>query len=288
MIIPTFNRSHLLERAVVSVFNQTVQCSELIIIDDGSTDDTQELLCKMSPPAKLSFRVYHQPNKGPAAARNLGVCEATLPFIAFLDSDDHWHKKKIEIQYKNLVSSPDFRISHTREKWLRKGRHLNQKKKHIPRHGNIFNHCLQLCGVGMSTVMMEKSLFDEVGFFDESLLCCEDYDLWLRISCRFPFLLIDNTLTVKEGGREDQVSFQYKLGMDRLRINSLRNLLDSNMLDCRQHFMALKEFKKKITIFGNGCIKHDKNELGRFYLDLIPVYEENAMRKFSRIERQNR
>lgn len=283
MIIPTFNRSHLLERAVVSVLSQTVQCSELIIIDDGSTDDTLKLLNKLSLSAKLSFRVYYQPNKGPAAARNLGVLKATLPFIAFLDSDDHWHKQKIEIQYKNLISCSDFRISHTREKWLRRGRHLNQKKKHMPQHGNIFNHCLQLCGVGMSTVMMEKSLFDQVGLFDESLPCCEDYDLWLRISCRCPFLLVDNSLTVKEGGREDQVSFQYSLGMDRLRIYSLRKLLDSDMLDCQHHFMALRELKKKITIFGTGCLKHNKNEIGEFYLGLIPVYEEKAMKKFPKI-----
>jgi glycosyltransferase involved in cell wall biosynthesis len=283
VIIPTFNRSHVLESAVVSVFSQTVQCSELIIIDDGSTDGTPELLKKLSHSAKLSFRVYHQPNRGPAAARNLGVHKATLPFIAFLDSDDHWHKQKIEIQYKNLVGSSDFRISHTREKWLRRGHHLNQKKKHMPQHGNIFNHCLQLCGVGMSTVMMEKSLFDQVGLFDESLQCCEDYDLWLRISCRFPFLLVDNSLTVKEGGREDQVSFQYSLGMDRLRIYSLRKLLDSDMLDCHRHFMALKELKKKITIFGTGCLKHNKREMGRSYLDLIQVYEEKAMKKFPKM-----
>lgn len=286
MIIPTYNRSHLLERAVASVFSQTVHSSELIVIDDGSTDDTQQLLNKLSRSAKLSFRVYHQPNRGPAAARNLGVHKAISPFIAFLDSDDHWHKQKIEIQYKNLSGSSDFRICHTREKWLRRGRHLNQKKKHIPQHGNIFNHCLQLCGVGMSTVMMEKSLFDKVGLFDESLQCCEDYDLWLRISCRFPFLLVDNPLTTKEGGREDQVSFQYSLGMDRLRIYSLRKLLDSDLLDCQQHFLALNEFKKKITIFGTGCLKHNKIETGQYFLDLIPVYEKKAVKKFLKIEGQ--
>lgn len=286
VIIPTFNRRNLLERAIVSVFSQTVQCAELIIIDDGSTDDTYKLLNKLSRSAKISFHAYHQPNMGPAAARNLGVHKATSPFIAFLDSDDHWHKQKIEIQYKNLVDRSDFRISHTREKWLRRGLHLNQKKKHVPQHGNIFNHCLQLCGVGMSTVMIEKSLFNQVGLFDESLPCCEDYDLWLRISCRFPFLLVDKSLTVKEGGRDDQVSSQFSLGMDRLRIYSLRKLLDSDMLDCHQYFMVLKEFKRKITIYGTGCLKHNKNEIGRSYFDLIPVYEEKAMKKWPKIEEQ--
>jgi len=283
VIIPTFNRSLLLTRAVDSVLEQTVQCSELIIIDDGSTDNTQELLQELSTSAKICCRVYHQENRGPAAARNFGISKAIFPFIAFLDSDDHWHKRKLEIQYQHLVNSSDYRISHTREKWLRRGCHLNQKKKHIPRHGDIFNHCLQLCGVGMSTVMLKKTIFDHVGLFDESLRCCEDYDLWLRISCKYPFLLIDKELTVKEGGREDQVSSQYSLGMDRMRIYSLRKLLDLGMLDCHLHLMTLNEFKKKVTIFGNGCLKHGKSEIGRAYLDLIPVYQEKAMKLFPMI-----
>lgn len=281
VVIPTFNRALLLGRAIDSVFRQTVQCSELIIVDDGSTDNTQSLLSHlMSISAKISIGVYYQKNKGPAAARNFGVSKAKFPFIAFLDSDDHWHKRKLEKQYQHLAENSNYQISHTREKWLRKGQHLNQKKQHIPRHGNIFDHCLKLCGVGTSTVMMKRDLFDHVGLYDESLRCCEDYDLWLRISCRYPFLLIDEQLAVKEGGREDQVSSQYSLGMDKMRIYSLRKLLDRDILDCHHHLMTLDEFKKKVTIFGNGCLKHDKTEVGRSYLDLIPVYEELAVKKF--------
>lgn len=280
VVIPTFNRSSLLKRAVDSVFNQTVQCSELIIVDDGSTDDTAEILKDLSSSAKKMCRVYSQDNSGPAAARNYGVRQAMYPYIAFLDSDDHWQRRKLERQYQYLAANPACRISHTREKWLRRGQYLNQKKKHIPGNGDIFAQCLRLCAVGMSTVMMKRELFDQVGFFDESLRCCEDYDLWLRISCRSPFLLVDKPLTVKEGGREDQVSSQYALGMDRMRIYSLRKLLDSGVLDCRMHLMALQELKKKITIFGNGCLKHNKTELGRSFFDLIAVYEEKAMKKF--------
>jgi glycosyltransferase involved in cell wall biosynthesis len=280
VVIPTFNRSSLLKRAVDSVCNQTVQCSELIIVDDGSTDDTAQLLNDLSSSAKKMCKVYAQDHSGPAAARNYGVRQATFPYIAFLDSDDHWQRRKLERQYAYLADNPACRISHTREKWLRRGQHLNQKKKHIPGDGDIFAQCLRLCTVGLSTVMMKRELFGQVGFFDESLQCCEDYDLWLRISCRYPFLLVDKPLTVKEGGREDQVSSQLALGMDRMRIYSLRKLLDSGVLDCRMHRMALQELKRKITIFGNGCLKHNKMELGRSFFDLIPVYEEKAMKNF--------
>jgi glycosyltransferase involved in cell wall biosynthesis len=280
VIIPTYNRAFLLDRAIDSVLRQTVQCSELIIVDDGSTDHTHEILRDLLTSAGVSCRVFSQENAGPAAARNLGLRKSEFPFVAFLDSDDHWHKQKLAKQYQYLTSNPQYHISHTREKWLRRGLHLNQKKKHIPRDGDIFDHCLQLCAVGMSTVMMKKDLFDEVGVFDESLRCCEDYDLWLRVSCKKPFLLVDKALTVKEGGREDQVSSKYRLGMDEMRIYSLRKLLDADILDSKRHFLALKEFIKKVTIFGNGCLKHDKKVLGESYLKLIPVYEQMAIEKF--------
>ena len=280
MVIPTFNRAELLERAVDSVLAQSVACSELIVVDDGSTDNTSDLLNKYSKFTKKNIRIYRQENKGPAAARNIGVRLARFPYIAFLDSDDHWHKRKLEKQYQYLADNPNYQISYTREKWLRRGHHLNQKKKHIPRNGDIFTHCLQLCVVGMSTVMMKRELFDRVGLFDESLRCCEDYDLWIRISCRYPFLLIDEPLTVKEGGREDQVSCQYSLGMDQMRIYSLRKLLDTDILDGHLYHLAFEEFKKKVTIFGNGCLKHNKTEIGRSYLDLIPLYQKTAVQKF--------
>lgn len=280
VIIPTFNRDVLVERAVNSVLDQSLQCSELIIVDDGSTDNTMKTLGKYITLAKKNIRIYRQQNRGPAAARNIGVRMARFPFVAFLDSDDHWHKRKLEKQYQYLVHNSNYQISYSREKWLRRGHHLNQKKKHIPRNGDIFTHCLQLCVVGMSTVMMKRELFDRVGFFDESLRCCEDYDLWIRISCRYPFLLMDEPLTVKEGGREDQVSSQYRLGMDQMRIYSLRKMLDTDVLDSHQYHLAFQEFKEKVTLFANGCLKHDKTEISRSYQDLIPFYQKTAVEKF--------
>ncbi len=280
VIIPTFNRGMFLERAVASVLKQTLLCSELIIVDDGSTDNSSEILRKISLSARTTIRIYRQENKGPAAARNVGVRAARFPFVAFLDSDDHWHKRKLELQYQSLADQSQYRISYTQEKWLRRGHYLNQKKKHLPRHGDIFDHCLKLCVVGMSTVMMQKELFEHIGFFDESLPCCEDYDLWLRVSCRYPFLLIEEPLTIKEGGREDQVSFQYRCGMDRLRIDSLKKLLDADILGLHLYQMAFDAFKSKVTIFGNGCLKHGKTKLGHSYLELLTAYEKAAVKKF--------
>jgi glycosyltransferase involved in cell wall biosynthesis len=272
VIVPTYNRVQFLGRALSSIANQTLKCAEIIVVDDGSTDGTSELLETFSPNSGMVLNILNQPHQGVASARNMGIAAAENDIIAFLDSDDHWHKRKIEIQFRSFADNPDFQISHTREKWLRRGVHLNQKKKHMPGHGNIFPQCLQLCAVGMSTVMVRKELFEQVGSFDEYLHCCEDYDLWLRVSCKHSFQLIDRPLTVKEGGREDQVSYMYRIGMDRMRIYSIRKLLDSGNLNEEQTCLALHEFNRKCTVFGNGCIKHGKRKLGEYYLDLAGRY----------------
>ncbi len=273
VIIPTYNRSEYLYRALESIRRQTVRCGEIIVVDDGSTDQTASVVKDFSQRYTIDVIYLRQENRGPAGARNSGITIARYPYIAFLDSDDHWNKKKLELQFAAMNENPDFWISHTREKWLRNGQHLNQKRIHIPRHGNIFNHCLLLCGVGMSTVMLKKELFSLVGKFDERLRCCEDYDFWLRVSCRFLFYLVDLPLTIKEGGRADQVSYIYRVGMDKLRIQAITNLLDSGILQQDQIQAALFELEKKCTVYGNGCIKHGKKEEGQSFLQLTEKYK---------------
>lgn len=269
VIIPTYNRAHFLDRAIDSVLKQTLSCAEIIIVDDGSTDNTAEIVAQKALKSSIPLLYIVQENRGPSAARNVGVSHSSCNYIAFLDSDDHWQKQKIKKQFSALLAHSKYRISHTYEKWFRRGEHLNQKKKHIPRHGDIFDHCLSLCAVGMSTVMLEKSLFDEIGFFDESMRCCEDYDFWLRLSCRHRFLLIDERLTIKEGGRDDQVSYQYRVGMDRLRIDALLRLLEAGILTKTQETLCRSELLAKAKIFGAGAIKHGQQELGEQYLRLL-------------------
>ncbi|WP_163336659.1 glycosyltransferase family A protein [Desulfopila sp. IMCC35008] len=277
-IIPTYNRSSFLGRAIDSVLVQTCKCDELLIIDDGSTDGTKKLVEKYRTD-NPQIQYLWQPNNGPASARNLGITRARNPFIAFLDSDDHWHRKKIEKQYGAMVKSPEYLISHTYEKWLRNGQHLNQKKIHIPRHGDIFDHCLSLCAVGMSTVMAQTELFRKEGLFAAELRCCEDYDYWLRVSRNYPFLLVGEPLTIKEGGREDQVSWQYRVGMDKLRITSLVNLLENFSLSKKQRIQACQEAIKKATIYGNGCIRYGKKDEGAQYLCLAADIHKQLQEK---------
>lgn len=273
VIIPTYNRENFLGRAIRSVLRQTIACSEILVIDDGSTDQTAALVSSLREHSAIPIYFFYQENMGPAAARNFGILRAQSELVAFLDSDDHWRKDKLAQQQKAMKESPGYLISYTREQWLRGGVNLNQKKKHLPRHGDIFNHCLQLCAVGMSTVMVRKELFTAIGLFSPMFPCCEDYDFWLRVSCRYPFLLVDKQLTIKEGGREDQVSYQYRIGMDKLRIHSIMRLLESVDLSQEQYGLALRELQQKCLVYSRGCIKHGKVDEGAVYLDIYNKYQ---------------
>ena len=265
IVIPTYNRSQFLKKAVDSVLAQTFKGFELIIVDDGSAGNTYHFISQYSD---NRIRYVKQENKGPGAARNRGIEESRHDLIAFLDNDDWWDKEKLDIQFREMQQNSGYLISHTQEIWYKNGKLLNQKKKHKKQHGYIFDKCLPLCAVSMSTAIVRKELFDRIGLFDEGMACCEDYDFWLRASINHKFLLIDEPLTLKDGGRPDQVSSIYATGIDKFRIQSILKLLRSNNLTSEQRKLATNELHKKCRIYGNGCLKHGKQEEGKRYLHL--------------------
>tara|TARA_B100000315_G_scaffold88389_1_gene81174 strand:- start:1716 stop:2543 length:828 start_codon:yes stop_codon:yes gene_type:complete len=255
VIIPTYNRYSFLDRAAKSVFKQSLRDFELIVVDDGSDDETRKLIESFFDPR---FRYFHQENRGVSAARNKGVIESKGDLIAFLDSDDCWKEKKLEKQVK-FMESTSCLISHTQELWYRRGKILNQKKKHRKCFGNLFKKSLDMCSISMSTVMIRKSLFNEVGLFDENIPVCEDYDLWLRITSKYPVHLLDEELTVKDGGRPDQLSRKIPMP-DRFRIQAIIKLLETGKLNKDQSILAKKELQKKCIIYIDGCRKHGRDE----------------------------
>ncbi len=268
VIIPTHNRAGFLAQAIDSVLAQTYTNFELIVVDDGSSDETQTLLASYGK-LLISLR---QENRGPAAARNAGIRAARHPLLAFLDSDDQFTSNKLALQTAAMEAQPDLLISHTQETWFRNGQHLNQKKHHTKAGGDIFARNLALCMVGMSTVMVRQELFDRVGLFDESFPCCEDYEFWLRASVAHPFLLVETPLTAKHGGRPDQVSVRFQTGMDSLRIRALEKLLSSAPLTAAQSRLAREELVRKAVLYGNGCLKHGRPEEGHRCLSLAVRY----------------
>ncbi len=264
VIIPTYNRGKKVIRAISSVLEQTYFDFEIIVIDDGSTDDTQSVVNQLKGPIKF---ISHKHNLGVSAARNSGIKISEAPFIAFLDSDDYWLPKKLKVQTEFFETHKNAVACQAEEIWIRKGRRVNPRKIHLKPSGEIFEPSLKLCLVSPSAVMLRRSLFDEIGLFDESLPACEDYDLWLRIACLYPVYLIKQYLLIKEGGHSDQLSTRYK-GMDRFRIKALVKLIKSKKINNKQIISAAKELSLKCNIYGNGCIKRGKREEGKRYLQL--------------------
>jgi glycosyltransferase involved in cell wall biosynthesis len=254
VIIPTYNRAWIVQEAIRSVLAQTFSDYELIVVDDGSTDSTQSILTKFQD----EITVIRQENTGVSAARNHGVNAARGELIAFLDSDDLWLPDKLAVQVEFFSVNPDTLICQTDEIWIRNGLRINPKAYHQKPSGDIFLPSLFLCLVSPSAVMMKKDFFSLMGGFDESLPACEDYDLWLRIGCRYPVPLIPHPLVIKRGGHEDQLS--RKPGLDRYRIVSLHRLLESGNLSPVQVQKAVDVLNRKIEIYANGCMKRGKAE----------------------------
>ncbi|MFQ6674147.1 MAG: glycosyltransferase family 2 protein [Fidelibacterota bacterium] len=254
VVIPTFNRVSLLPRALDSVLtHQTCRPQEVIVVDDGSTDDTASFLQNHYP----DVLYLYQPNHGVSAARNRGIEASTSPWIAFLDSDDAWLPHKLSRQLEAVRGNPEMRICHTDELWIRNDVRINPKKKHRKSGGWIFSKCLSLCCMSPSSVMLHRSVFDTVGFFDESLPVCEDYDLWLRVTARFPVLYVDHPLVIKYGGHHDQLSGQ-QWGMDRFRIRALEKILSSGILSPGNSRATLEILEEKLNIFIHGARKRQK------------------------------
>lgn len=252
VIIPTYNRAWCLREAVDSVLTQEFKDFELMVVDDGSTDETPPLLQEYGD----SIRVLHQRNRGVSAARNAGISGARGDLIAFLDSDDIWLQGKLAFQVEFFNRHPGALICQTEELWVKNGRRVNPGKRHRKRGGMIFEPSLQLCLVSPSAVMLRRGLFDQVGFFDERLPACEDYDLWLRVSCRFPVELIETPLIVKRGGHADQLSRAW--GLDRHRIESIAKLISGSVLTAAQRRAAESVLKEKCRVYAGGCRKRGR------------------------------
>jgi len=274
VILPTFNRMPLLERALLSVLDQTVQPQEIIVVDDGSTDGTAGLLRGRYP----QVRYFYQSNQGVSRARNTGISMARAPWIAFLDSDDQWLENKLALQWELLQASSGYWLCHTEEIWIRHGKRVNPMNKHKKYAGHIYDKCLPLCAISPSSVMLHRELLETVGLFDEALPACEDYDLWLRICSRYPVLFIETPLIVKYGGHEDQLSRRY-WGMDRFRIQALLKILEERELSPVDRQLTLATVKEKCTIYIQGALKRGKQAEAAYYQNIMEnIADKHAAR----------
>lgn len=268
VIIPTYNRRDFISEALASVLAQSYHDFEVIVVDDGSTDDTREVV-----QAFPEVRYLYQENRGVSAARNHGVAVSSGRLLAFLDSDDVWQPRKLQTQVAFFAARPEARICQSEEIWLRHGVRVNLHNKHRKPSGDIFARSLQLCLVSPSAVMLRRELFEETGGFDESLPACEDYDLWLRIAVKEPVHLLEEPLVIKRGGHADQLSHRF-WGMDRFRVTALCKLLDSGELSSTQREQTRATLLAKCQILAQGARKRGQD--GEGYIQLAMTYCERT------------
>jgi glycosyltransferase involved in cell wall biosynthesis len=239
------------------------------VVDDGSTDHTIDLLKTYGS----RITVIRQTNRGVSAARNRGIAHSSGELLAFLDSDDRWLPQKLTRQTAFMRSHPELLICQTEEIWIRNGVRVNPKKKHKKPSGMMFEASLALCLISPSAVMLRRQLLDETGIFDENLPACEDYDLWLRITCRHPVGLLDIPLIEKHGGHNDQLSRAPSL--DKYRIQALKKIIESNLLSETQQTVAIEMLKTKCTIYAKGCRKRGRDKEAESYQQLMEVFIRN-------------
>jgi glycosyltransferase involved in cell wall biosynthesis len=252
--------------------HQTWIPRHIIVVDDGSTDSTADLIQTQFPQAHYLY----QNNSGVSAARNTGIrfnvsLADSAEWLALLDSDDEWLPQKLERQLTAWREAPQHRLIHCNEMWVRNGKRVNPMKKHRKYGGDIFKHCLPLCAISPSAVVLHQDLLSETGLFDEGLPACEDYDLWLRICHREAVLFIDEPLLVKYGGHPDQLSRQH-WGMDRFRVKALCRCLDRENLDHQQRSATQNMLAEKLSILIEGARKRNQHDAAQEYERLKHQY----------------
>lgn len=184
VIIPAYNSARFVKEAIESVFAQTYGDYEIIVIDDGSIDNTKGVIA----PYLDKIKYIYQQNQGASSARNTGIRHSQGEYIAFLDADDIWLPEKLRIQVEYLNNNPDTAMVYSLD--LRvdvNGRPCDNQsklKRNLPR-GDIFDALFFRNFIKLSSVMVRKRILDTVGLFDESFTHSEDYELWLRIAREF-------------------------------------------------------------------------------------------------------
>lgn len=269
VVIPTLNRCLLLKRAIDSVLNQSVSPNEVIVIDNGSSDETINMISTNYP----DIIFLTEEKIGVSASRNQGIKKSNSEWVAFLDSDDVWEPFKLEKQLTfNNRFKTNFRFIHTNETWIRNGKFLNQMKKHEKSGGDLFKNCLKLCCISPSSSMIKKEVFKDYGFFDEELQVCEDYDMWVRITAKENVGYLSESLVIKYGGHSDQLSKKY-WGMDRFRIKSLEKNINSNWFSKDQNKYAYETLIKKLQIVLSGAKNRNNTELSNIYSEKLGFWQ---------------
>lgn len=248
VVIPTYNRSTLVRRAIESILAQEYAYDvEIIVVDDGSTDNTKDIL------QKYDITYISQPNQGISSARNSGIRCAKYDWIMLLDSDDVFEPNKLYLQAKFHQVNLDIKFSHTNQKWIRDNKTIKKPKNFLYPEGSCFKDNLTQCYISASSVMVHKSIFENIGYFNEALPVCEDYDMWLRISLVHEVGYIHDMLITKYAGHT-------QLSSDIRHIDVIHVGILEQFVDTKYQKQVLNILISKYQIILKGANKHNNDK----------------------------
>jgi glycosyltransferase involved in cell wall biosynthesis len=279
VIIPTYNRANSVPRAIESVLNQTMPVSEIIVVDDGSRDNTREVIHSYKPRIKYIY----QNNAGPAAARNRGIAESKCRWLAFLDSDDIWLPQKIERQLQEtekLGADVSFHDLHLRrnnneayvESW---NREVNRHCKNLIPLGtgiieDAYSRCM-LCGhlFLTTTLMLNKYCLDSLGLFKEELRTSEDLELYFRLATKYKIAYLNEQLALYDPGTERVTNYErvYKDRIKAINISLIDQIKSNNRHNIKIARCGLQQHMRSLA----GAYRRDHRYYSslKIYIKLI-------------------
>jgi glycosyltransferase involved in cell wall biosynthesis len=262
VVIPTYNRANLLGRAIRSVINQTYPDFEILVIDDCSKDNTEEVVKGFSE-SQLKY-IRHGKNKGGSAARNTGITSAKGEYIALLDDDDEWLPEKLEKQIQKFKTvSHKVGVVYTGcSEIMESSGKINFES--IPDiRGNIYINMLRDCFIGSPTPLIRKDCFNKTGLFDETLLSNQDWDMWIRLASYYEFDLVPEILA-KRYIHGSQISISLKA-----RIQAYENLIKKYKMELSEYPSILSRHLRRLAIL--YCLADRKREGRKLFMKSIKV-----------------
>jgi len=269
VVIPTYNRAHLIGRAIQSILNQSYQDFEIIVVDDGSTDDTEGVIKEFQKRDERVRYIRHEKNKGGSAARNSGIKSVRGDYVALLDDDDEWLPEKIEKQVIKIKKSLDkvgviysgfFYVSD------KSGKIISESVPTL--RGNVYTNLLKGCILGSPTPLIRKSCFQKAGLYDDALSSCQDWDMWIRLSKYYEFDFIAD-IVAKHHVHGAQISVDLNS-----KIQARKTLIRKYQTDLSKHPSILSEHSRRLGVL--YCLAEHSKEGRKYFLDSI---KQNALQR---------
>jgi glycosyltransferase involved in cell wall biosynthesis len=252
VIICTYNHAQYIKKAIDSVLNQAYQDFEIIVVDDGSTDNTKNIVNHFGN----SIKYIYQDNRGLASARNTGIHASKGEFVTFLDADDYYLKENLKIKILFLENNPqvswvysDWQYFDEKGNYLEKGsvrfRYANKNLNNKNLNNKLFERLLYKRNfISCCAAVVKKSVLEDVGYFDPNVICLEDYDILLRISLKHPVYYINEvSLMVRDIPGSLSKDFNKQVSGNAVIVDKLETLIPNDFPD-KKRFLNRKHADK--------------------------------------------